>query len=96
MNQVTEEQNENGDGDSNCSASEMEQFISSAEESTMERREVVVLEDDNEIICETGNNMIEIKIGLGIEVKVSEPPVDWVPDQIKTRNVRARVLRRNR
>ena len=84
MNQVTEEQNENGDGDSNCSASEIEQLISSVEESTRERREVVVLEDDNEIICETGNNMIEIKRGLGIEVKVSEPPVDWVPDRIKT------------
>ena len=62
----------------------MEQFISSTEETTRDRLEVAVLEDDNDIVCETANNMIEIKSILGLEVKVSEPPDDWLQDRIKT------------
>jgi hypothetical protein len=52
-------------------------------ESASDRREVVVLEDNEDIVCDSPHNMIEIKRGLAPEVKVSAPPADWVPDCIK-------------
>jgi hypothetical protein len=83
MELVNEEANEDSDGDSNCSAAEADEFFASALESASERLEVLVLEDDADIIGDTPHNMIEIKRGLDPEVKVSEPPADWVPERIK-------------
>jgi hypothetical protein len=71
---------EDGDGDSKCSAVEL---FASMLKSASDRREVVVLEDDDDILCDTPHNLIEIKRGLAPEVKVSAPPADWVPNRIK-------------
>jgi hypothetical protein len=77
------EAEEDGDGDSNCSAAKAGELFASVLESATDRREVVVLEDKKNIVCDSPHNMIEIKRGLAPEVKVSAPPADWVPDRIK-------------
>jgi hypothetical protein len=77
------EAEEDGDGDSDCSAAKAGELFASMFESASDRREVVVLEDDKDIVCDSPHNMIEIKRGLAPEVKVSAPPADWVPDHIK-------------
>jgi hypothetical protein len=74
------EAEEDGDCDSNCSTAEAGELFASVLESARNRREVVVLEDDDDILCDTPHNMIEIKRGLAPEVKV---PADWVPDRVK-------------
>ena len=84
MDQVIAESKEDGDGDSNCSAAELEELNLSAEESTRDRLKVAVLEDDDGIVCDSENNMVEIRKRLGMHVKVSSPPDDWKPDRIKT------------
>jgi hypothetical protein len=43
----------------------------------------VTLSDDDVILCDTHHNMIKIKRGIAPKINVSEPPADWVPDQIK-------------
>jgi hypothetical protein len=74
---------EDGDGDSNCSADEEGKLFSSVLKSASDRREIVVLEDNDDILCDTPHNMIEVKRGLAPEVKVSAPPANWVPDRVK-------------
>jgi hypothetical protein len=59
------------------------ELFASVLESASDRGEVVVLEDNEDIFCDSPHNMIEIKRGLAPEVKVSAPPADWVPDRIK-------------
>jgi hypothetical protein len=85
MELVNEEANKDSDGDSNCSTANCQsgQVFASALESASEQLEVLVLEDDADIICNTPQNMIEIKTGLDPEVKLSEPPADWVLERIK-------------
>jgi hypothetical protein len=48
-----------------------------------DQRDIVVLEDNHDILCDTPHNIIIIKRGLAPEVKVSKPPADWAPDQLK-------------
>jgi hypothetical protein len=38
--------------------------------------------------CDTPENMVEIKRGLGPKVKVSQPPADWVPDRVKAESTK--------
>jgi hypothetical protein len=74
------EAEEDGAGDSNCSADKAGELFSSVLESASDRCEIVVLEDDEDILCDSPHNM---KRGLAPEVKVSSPPADWVPDRVK-------------
>jgi hypothetical protein len=83
MDLVEEDANEEGDGDSNCSAAEADKLFFSMLESASDRRDIVVLEDDHDILCDTPHNMIKIKRELAPKVKVSKPPADWAPDRIK-------------
>ena len=81
MNLVQKEAEEDGDdGDSTCLAFEVDELSSSLLESTSAIRDE---EEDNEKFCDIPENMVEIKRGLGPEVKVSQPPADWVPDRVK-------------
>jgi hypothetical protein len=59
-----------------------DEFFASALDLASECREVLVLEDNADIICDTPHNMVKIKRGIDPEVKVSEPPADWVLEQI--------------
>jgi hypothetical protein len=77
------EAEEEGDGDSNCSADKAGELFSSVLELACDRCEIVILEGDNDILCDSPHNMIEVKRGLAPEVKVSSPPADWVPDCVK-------------
>ena len=54
---VKQEEEEEGDGDSNCSAEEASELFASVLESAADRREVLVLEDDNDILCDTAHKM---------------------------------------
>jgi hypothetical protein len=65
---------EDGDGDSNCSASKVQEFLESYKETSKERCDVAVLEDDD-IVCDIANNMIEIKRGLGPDLAVVQDDV---------------------
>jgi hypothetical protein len=84
---VKQEEEEEGGGDSNCSAEDVSELFASVLESATDRLEVLVLEDDDDILCDTAHNMIEIKRGLAPEVKVSAPPADWIPDRVKLERV---------
>jgi hypothetical protein len=77
------EAEEDSDSDSNCSAAKAGELFSSVLEPASDQREIVVLEDDDDILCDTPHNMIKVKRGLAPEVKVSAPPADWVPDRVK-------------
>jgi hypothetical protein len=77
------EAEEEGEGDSKCSADKADKLFDAALQSVNDRLENVILEDNSDILCDTPHNMIEIKRGLGTEVKASAPPADWVPDRIK-------------
>jgi hypothetical protein len=65
------EAEEDGDGDSNCSADKAGELFSSLLELASDQREIVVLEDNKDMLCDSPHNMIEVKRGLAPEVKVS-------------------------
>jgi hypothetical protein len=84
MNLVKIEAEEDGDdSDSNCSAAKTGELLSSVLEPASDRHEIVVLDSNHDIGCDTPHTMIEINLGLAAEVKVSAPPADWVPERIK-------------
>jgi hypothetical protein len=65
MTVVKKEAEEDSDRDSNCSASKVQDFLESYKETSKERcGDIAVLEDDDDIVCGTGKNMIETKRGL--------------------------------
>jgi hypothetical protein len=55
---VKQEEKEEGDGDSNCSAEDVSELFASVVESASDRREVLILEDNDDILCDTAHNMI--------------------------------------
>jgi hypothetical protein len=65
------EAEEDGDGDSNCSADKAGELFSSLLELASDQREIVILEDNEDMLCDSPHNMIEVKRGLAPEVKVS-------------------------
>jgi hypothetical protein len=73
------EAGEDGDGDSHCSADKAGEMFSSVLELASDGREIVILEEKEDMLCDSPHNMIEVKRGLAPEVKVSSPPADWVP-----------------
>jgi hypothetical protein len=81
MHLVTEEALEEGDGDSNCSAAELEELESSMQSANKERIEVLIkMEDDTDkIIIDSPKNCILTVKGLGEEVALSKAPDNWTP-----------------
>jgi hypothetical protein len=81
MHLVTEEASEEGDGDSNCSAAELEELDSLVQSATKERLEVLskMKDDTGKIIIDSPKNCILTVKGLGKEVALSKAPDNWTP-----------------
>jgi hypothetical protein len=65
-----EAEEDHGDPDSNCSAAKAGELFSSVLELASDQHEIAVLEDNDDILCDTPHNMIKIKRGLAPEVLV--------------------------
>ena len=78
MNDVIEEEAENGDGDSVGDAMECAELDECLEETLRDRLQVLVKEEGPEVSdCE--NNGILLKQGLSPEVAMPSVPSDWTP-----------------
>jgi hypothetical protein len=83
MAEVKQEEEEEREGDSNCSASEATELISSSYDAWKERLEVLVLDDNENFIDDSLPNYTLVAKPLGENVHVASREAGWLPNPQK-------------
>ena len=83
MNDVLEEQAENGDGDSIADALESIEMDDCLEESIRDRLDILVKNEGGSEVSDCDKNRILVKKGLAPEVSMPTVPSDWIPPMAK-------------